>query len=83
MYFNTVRKSRSNPSHLDRIIGELDHLTHKDLRVHEIAAKFRIKSSAVLDLLETVGSPAKGPRSWVDASNVERIRAQLRTDDPC
>lgn len=78
MYFNTVRKSRSNPSHLDRIIGELDHLTHRDLRVHEIAARFRITSSTVLGLLETVGSPAKGPRSWVDASNVERIRAQLR-----
>ncbi|MDQ0665396.1 hypothetical protein QFZ35_003894 [Arthrobacter ulcerisalmonis] len=81
MSFSVVRTRRANPTHLERIIGELNHLTHQRLRVHEVASRFRITSADVLNLLEMAGSPAKGPRSWVEVASIDQIRALARKQE--
>lgn len=78
MSFSVARTHRTNPSHIERIIRELTHLTHHRLRVHEVARRFRTTSSSVLHLLEIVGSPAKGPRSWVEVATIDQIRSLAR-----
>ena len=50
-------------------------------RVSQLAAQLQIDSKAVRHLLENLGKPAKGPRSWVDAHTVEEVRQLLSQDD--
>lgn len=78
MSFRVVRKTRANPSHIERVIGELGHLTQQQLRVHEIADRFHVTSANVLAMLQIIGAPAKGPRSWVDVAAIDQIRPLIR-----
>lgn len=78
MYFTVMKQTRANRSHLDRIIDEIGHLCHRRLRVHEVADRFRISSSQVLELLARVGAPAKGPRTWVEAEVMEQLGRWLK-----
>jgi hypothetical protein len=73
MSFRVVRKTRANPSHIELVIGELGHLTQQQLRVHEIADRSHVTSANVLDMLQIIGTPAKGPRSWVDVAAIDQI----------
>ncbi|MBP1137320.1 hypothetical protein JOE31_003552 [Arthrobacter sp. PvP023] len=78
MSFSVVRKTRANPTHIERVIGELGHLTQQQLRVNEVAARFHVTSAHVLDMLRVVGSPAKSNRSWVDVAAIDQIRPLAR-----
>ena len=46
----------------------------RSLRVNQLAAQLKVDTKAVRQLLEHLGKPAKGPRSWVDAPTVEETR---------
>lgn len=77
MHFKEVSKTPMSRLYLDRIVTDLDNSTYQRRRVHEVARRHNTKSSKILELLVKIGSPAKGPRSWVGADDVDRIRRLL------
>lgn len=50
------------------------------LRVIQLAAQLQVDTKTVRDLLEQIGAPAKGPRSWVEPQTVEEMRLRFLPD---
>lgn len=53
----------------------------RQLRVNQLAAQLQVDSKAARQLLEHLGKPAKGPRSWVDPETVEEVRQLFSQDE--
>lgn len=81
MLYRTYTGQAVDFSALDHIAWEMGHRGLTDepaeprhLRVYQLAAQLRVKTKSVRELLEQIGTPAKGPRSWIEPHTVEEVR---------
>lgn len=75
-----------NPCALDHIAWVMGHrgLTEaptdsQRLRVSHLATQLQMDTRTLRVLLEDLGAPAKGPRSWIEPRTVEEVRMRLLT----
>lgn len=87
MLFSHVSGENVDISALDKIAWDMGRrgLTERRadvrrLRVHQLAAQLLVDTKAVRHVLEHLGKPAKGPRSWVERPTVEEVRLLLSQD---